>query len=26
MEKAVRIYPHHLDSDGGFVAVLRRLG
>ena len=26
MEKAVRIYPHHFDSDGGFVAVLRRLG
>ncbi|MGY4706613.1 RsmB/NOP family class I SAM-dependent RNA methyltransferase [Candidatus Bipolaricaulota sp. J31] len=26
MENAVRIYPHHLDSDGGFIAVLRKLG
>jgi len=26
MEKTVRIYPHHFDSDGGFIAVLRRLG
>ncbi|NOX44629.1 MAG: RsmB/NOP family class I SAM-dependent RNA methyltransferase [Caldiserica bacterium] len=26
MERAVRIYPHHFDSDGGFIAVLRRLG
>jgi NOL1/NOP2/sun family putative RNA methylase len=26
MENAVRIYPYHFDSDGGFIAVLRRLG
>ncbi len=26
MENAVRIYPHHFDSDGGFIAVLRKLG
>jgi NOL1/NOP2/sun family putative RNA methylase len=24
MQKTVRIYPHHFDSEGGFVAVLRR--
>jgi NOL1/NOP2/sun family putative RNA methylase len=24
LEKAVRIYPHHFDSEGGFVARLRR--
>lgn len=24
MVKAVRVYPHHFDSEGGFVAVLRR--
>jgi len=24
LKKAVRFYPHHFDSEGGFVAVLRR--
>ncbi|MCS7240233.1 MAG: RsmB/NOP family class I SAM-dependent RNA methyltransferase [Candidatus Bipolaricaulota bacterium] len=24
LAKAVRIYPHHFDSEGGFIAVLRR--
>jgi NOL1/NOP2/fmu family ribosome biogenesis protein len=24
MQKTVRIYPHHFDSEGGFIAVLRR--
>ncbi len=24
LKKAVRVYPHHFDSEGGFVAVLRR--
>jgi len=24
MRNAVRIYPHHFDSEGGFIAVLRR--
>ncbi len=24
MRGAVRIYPHHFDSEGGFIAVLRR--
>ncbi|MFN3346685.1 MAG: RsmB/NOP family class I SAM-dependent RNA methyltransferase [Candidatus Bipolaricaulaceae bacterium] len=24
LKKAVRFYPHHLDSEGGFVAVLQR--
>lgn len=26
MEKTVRVYPHHFDSEGGFIAVLRRPG
>ncbi|MGB9757806.1 MAG: RsmB/NOP family class I SAM-dependent RNA methyltransferase [Candidatus Bipolaricaulaceae bacterium] len=25
MQGAVRIYPHHFDSEGGFIAVLRRI-
>lgn len=25
MKKAVRFYPHHFDSEGGFVALLRRI-
>ncbi len=26
LKKAVRFYPHHFDSEGGFLAVLRRPG
>ncbi len=26
LKKAVRFYPHHLDSEGGFIAVLQRSG